>query len=914
MRDVADRILAGVAAPGCRADRCRWAPTSLVDGNSLTYRAFFALPTDMATASGQVTNAVFGFTSMLINLMKDHRPDGVAGRLRPARADVPPRGRAAYKAQREAAPDILRQQMGLVREVVDALGIAARRPGRLRGRRPDRHRHRPPRRAPATTSSSSPATATATSSSRTPHVKVLYNKRGVSATTRSTTRPGIVERTGVTPAQYPQYAALRGDPVDNLPGVPGRGGEDGGQADHHLRRPRRHLRARRRADARSCARTSTEHEDRARKNLELMVLRRDAPLDVDPDDLARDAERRRGEAAVRLPRVPDPRRPARRGAVGDAVRRSTSDPSTSAPSSSAEVTTASSAGAGSCGALGRGDARRRGRLGRRARPQRRSPGIAVVVDAVDGRRAVDPRRRARRRRRATRRSASARRPAWRTTCKPLMRSLLELDVEVRGLTLDTAIAAYLIDPAEARYALRRPPRAYTEARPAIRRRRRQRPARPRRHVARRRRAGRSRGPRRQPRWPSRSWRALEAQGMAELYDTIENPLVRVLAKMEHVGIGVDVDELRGARQATVRRGPDAAGRSCARWRAATTSTSTRRSSCARSSTTSAAWRRGKKTKTGFSTDAATLEKLQGPVARVHRAAAALPRGREAPLAPTARACSPRSPPTAASTPRSTRPWPAPAGSRPTSRTCTTSRCAPRRAASSARRSSRRRATMLLVADYNQIELRCIAHLAEDPGLIEAFTSGQDIHNATAARVFGVDPASVTVEQRSKAKMVSYGLAYGMEAYGLGQRLNIPTEEAAVILDAYFVAFPNVKDYMDRTVIEARERGYTETLFGRRRPIPELIELELPDPPGGGAPGDERRHPGPRRRHLQGGAGRLDAALVAGGYDSRLVLQVHDEVIVEVPDERARRRRRSRRRAHARCRRTRRAARSERVVG
>ena len=109
-----------------------------------------------------------------------------------------------------------------------------------------------------------------------------------------------------------------------------------------------------------------------------------------------------------------------------------------------------------------------------------------------------------------------------------------------------------------------------------------------------------------------------------------------------------------------------------------------------------------------------------------------------------------------------------------------------------------------------------------PGLIEAFTSNQDIHNATAARVFGVDPAAVTVEQRSKAKMVSYGLAYGMEAYGLGQRLNISTEEAALILDAYFVAFPNVKAYMDHTVAEARERGYTETLFGRRRPIPELM--------------------------------------------------------------------------------------------
>jgi DNA polymerase-1 len=189
---------------------------------------------------------------------------------------------------------------------------------------------------------------------------------------------------------------------------------------------------------------------------------------------------------------------------------------------------------------------------------------------------------------------------------------------------------------------------------------------------------------------------------------------------------------------------------------------------------------------------------------------------------------------------------------------------------------------LLVADYNQIELRCIAHLAGDPGLIEAFSSGQDIHNATAARVFGVDPAAVTVDQRSKAKMVSYGLAYGMEAYGLGQRLGIATDEAAVILDAYFAAFPTVRQYMEQTVAEARTRGYTETLFGRRRPIPELSN-----------PNFRIRQAGERQAMNAGIQGlaadifkvalvRIDDDLVRRGVRSRLVLQVHDEVIVEVP--------------------------------
>ena len=160
----------------------------------------------------------------------------------------------------------------------------------------------------------------------------------------------------------------------------------------------------------------------------------------------------------------------------------------------------------------------------------------------------------------------------------------------------------------------------------------------------------------------------------------------------------------------------------------------------------------------------------------------------------------------------------------------------------------------LVADYNQIELRCIAHLAEDPGLIEAFERATTSTPRPRRASSGWSPTTVTTEQRSKAKMVSYGLAYGMEAYGLAQRLNIPTAEAQEILDAYFEAFPAVQAYMERTVAEARERGYTETLFGRRRQIPELQLVQLPHPPGRRAPGHERRHPGPGRRHLQGGAG------------------------------------------------------------
>ena len=189
----------------------------------------------------------------------------------------------------------------------------------------------------------------------------------------------------------------------------------------------------------------------------------------------------------------------------------------------------------------------------------------------------------------------------------------------------------------------------------------------------------------------------------------------------------------------------------------------------------------------------------------------------------------------------------------------------------------------LVADYNQIELRVIAHLAEDPGLIDAFESETDIHTATAARIFSVAPGEVSRAQRSKAKMVSYGLAYGMESYGLAQRLAIPVDEAAGILNAYFEAFPNVRAYMDRTVTEARDRGYTETMFGRRRLIPELSSRNF-----------RIRQAGERQAMNAGIQGlaadifkvalvRLDTALERDALASRVVLQVHDEVILEVPE-------------------------------
>lgn len=191
---------------------------------------------------------------------------------------------------------------------------------------------------------------------------------------------------------------------------------------------------------------------------------------------------------------------------------------------------------------------------------------------------------------------------------------------------------------------------------------------------------------------------------------------------------------------------------------------------------------------------------------------------------------------------------------------------------------------LVVADYDQIELRCIAHLARDKSLIEAFTAGQDVHVAVASQVFGVKSDDVTGEQRNRAKAVSYGLAYGMEAYGLAQRLDLSNSEAQQIIDDYFGAFSDVEGYMKETIKQARERGYTETLFGRRRRIPGL-SLDSA----------AQRHAAERQAMNSGIQGlaadifkvaliNCDRELDRRKLAAAIVLQVHDEIIFEAPDE------------------------------
>jgi DNA polymerase-1 len=191
---------------------------------------------------------------------------------------------------------------------------------------------------------------------------------------------------------------------------------------------------------------------------------------------------------------------------------------------------------------------------------------------------------------------------------------------------------------------------------------------------------------------------------------------------------------------------------------------------------------------------------------------------------------------------------------------------------------------LIVADYSQIELRLLAHMSKDPVLVDAFTHGEDIHTRTAAEVFGVGPMAVTPELRNKAKAVNFGIVYGISGFGLAAQLGIPRAEAEKYIKAYFERYAGVKRFIDATIAEVRQSGVTRTLFGRERPIPDM----------------NSRNPNARgfaertavNSPLQGTAAdliklamiRIDRALSEGGYKSALLLQVHDELLLESPPD------------------------------
>jgi DNA polymerase-1 len=856
----------------------------LIDGNSLTYRAFFALPTDMATASGQVTNAVYGFTSMLINLLKDHQPDQVIATFDRPEPTFRHEMVTGYKEGRSAAPDILRQQLGLVRQLIETLHIPL---VELAGYEADD--------LIATLATEAAARGDdviiVTGDRDTyqlvedPHVKVLYNRRGVSEYALYD-EAGIEERTGVAPARYPQYAALRGDPSDNLPGVPGVGEKTAarlintyGDLDGiyaHLDELSPKLRQ-----------SLIDAEPTVRANAAATPLRRNVPVEVDWAQAALggwDLEQLRRlfdflEFRTLWDRFLEASSAEQRGGPPEAPTGSTLhvalDEVAGVEAALRRVTEWQADGV-PLALAGAWD----GREGRSPLtglalvplPLADGPvqvvwfGAALLVDAgvraaiggVLGDDGVE---------------VSAH------DAKALMRGLAAIGVVFSHLQLDTAIAAYLVDPAGDQYLLEDLAARYAgfdlqgpDGPPAGQLDLGGTGLDPGGDAARRAAAV--------ARLVEPLSAALAARGMSKLYDEVERPLVRVLAKMEDAGVRVDVDRLRHLADelASEARRLEQEIQDLAGTQFVVNSTPQLREILFNKLGLTPQ----KRTKTGYSTDAQTLEKLRGE----HPIIDALLRYREVEKLRSTYGESLLAEVAADGRIHAT-------FNQTVARTGRLSSDQPNLHNIPIRSEEGRRfrscflpaaGCRFLVADYNQIELRVIAHLAEDPGLIDAFLVGTDIHNVTAARIYGVEPSEVTIAMRSKAKMVSYGLAYGMESYGLAQRLGIPVEEAAAILKAYFEGFPNVRVYMDRVVAEARDRGYTETLFGRRRLIPELQSGRY-----------QVRAAGERQAMNAGIQGlaadifkvalvRLDARLAPAGLASRLVLQVHDEVILEVPPD------------------------------
>ncbi len=846
----------------------------LIDGNSLVYRAYFALrEADMRTSAGQATGAIHGFSTMLINLIKDQEPEGIAVAF-----DLPsPTFRhekiPTYKAGREKAPDDLYEQLALVKEILPALGIQV---VDKEGFEADDILA-----TLATQSRDSSVQVVVVTGDRDsyqlvedPYIRVLYNRRGVSDYVLYD-EDGIWDRTGVYPKDYVLYAALRGDKSDNLPGVPGVGEKtaaklvnayqtlDGIYGSLEDQKPKL------RDNLEKC-------ENTVRQNVEVMELIRDVELPITVEDLLLNpidhGEVTRFFESLELRTVFTRLSEVFNIDLGEASSLSIL-PSidVNAPGSVEEALEAISS-------IHEQQILISG-IWAASKSVQVLDGICIVQDLEEGEVVAISMQLL---------SEEEIRSALQSlfdksigvvghNIKALIRELLDQEIYVNNIHLDTQIAAYLINPAEASYSVNELASRYADVAFAaseeisdgqldL--------------------SGSSALP-----WQSAAEEgilcgmlcqplseALEKQGLSDLNQSIELPLIGVLARMEHLGIGVDVDRLTALRDELVAQTDqlkkvihEQAGEEF-------NVNSTKQLQVILFENLGLT--PVKKTKTGYSTDAQTLEKMRGD----HPIIESLMEYREVEKLRSTYGEGLLNEVGEGNRIRAT-------FNQTVARTGRLSSDAPNLHNVPVRTERGRvfrevfvapKDWGLIVADYNQIELRCIAHLAEDAGLISAFTEGQDIHTATASQIFGVAQDKVTNGQRSKAKMVSYGLAYGMEAYGLAQRLGISNKEASGILDAYFSAFPSVKSYMEETVQQARDKGYTETLFGRRRRIPELTSDNF------------RIRQAAERQAMNAGIQglaadifkvalvNLDKRIMEEQLKSRIVLQVHDEVILECP--------------------------------
>ncbi|GAA0670460.1 DNA polymerase I [Streptomyces thermocarboxydovorans] len=851
----------------------------LMDGHSLAYRAFFALPAEnFTTATGQPTNAIYGFASMLANTLRDEAPTHFAVAFDVSRKTWRAEEFTEYKANRSKTPDEFRGQVELIGELLDAMHAER---FAVEGYEADDIIATLATQAEAEGFEVLIVTGDRDSFQLvSDHVTVLYPTKGVSELTRFTPEK-VFEKYGLTPAQYPDFAALRGDPSDNLPGIPGVGektaakwinqfgsfaelvervDEVKGKAGQNLR----------------------DHLEAVKLNRRLTELDRRVPLSKTVADLERTAYDRKAVAMILdTLEIRNPSLRERLFAV---------DPG----AAEAEVTPVVVEGVElEATVLGTGE------LAGWLREHGTGPlGVATVGTWALGTGSV-----------AEIALATAEGPAawfdpaeldeaderafaaWLADpdapkvfhdVKGAMRVFAEHGWRIEGVRMDTALAAYLVKPGRRSFDLDALSLEYLHRELAP-------PAAADGQLA----FGADDGAEAealmlQARTILDLGEAFEGRleqvGAADLLRDVELPTSELLARMERHGIAADREHLQameqmfaGAVQQAVKEAHAAAGHEFNLGSP---------KQLQEVLFGELGLPKTKKTKTGYTTDADALAWLASqtdnelPVIMLrHREQAKLRatvEGLIKTIAADGRIHTTFNQ-TVAATGR-------------LSSTDPNLQNIPVRTDEG--RAIRRGFVVgegyesLLTADYSQIELRVMAHLSEDAGLIEAFTSGEDLHTTAAAQVFSVEPSAVDAEMRRKIKAMSYGLAYGLSAFGLSQQLNIEAAEARALMDAYFERFGGVRDYLQRVVAEARATGYTATLFGRRRYLPDL-----------NSDNRQRREAAERmalNAPIQGTAAdivkiamlRVDRALREAGLKSRMLLQVHDEIVLEIaPGER-----------------------------
>ncbi|MDG3012093.1 DNA polymerase I [Rhodococcus sp. D2-41] len=859
----------------------------LLDGHSLAYRAFFAIPADnFKTTSGQSTNAVFGFTSMLINLLRDEQPTHLAAAFDVSRQTFRAEAFPDYKANRAKTPDEFKGQVDITKDVLAAMGIPVMAE---EGFEADDIIATLTTQAVALGYRVLVCTGDRDSLQLvSDDVTVLYPRKGVSDLTRFTP-VAVEEKYGLTPTQYPDYAALRGDPSDNLPGIPGVGEKTAAKwireygnldglvenVDKVRGKVGDNLRA---------------HLSGVLLNRQLTEMVKDVPLPYTPDQLELapwDREKIHAlfdelEFKVLRDRLFATLQSAEPEAEqGFDVRGGALAPGTVADWLSEHARTGARHGLSVVG----------------PRAVYGSDATAIAIAASDGEGGyLDTAAMTSEDEAALAQwLADPAQPKALHDSKWAIHALRGRGMTLAGVTSDTALAAYLVRPGQRTFNLDDLSLRYLH------------------RELRAEESGDGQlslldaddGEEKQAEAEIVRAQAvldlatalddeLAAIEESTLLSDLELPLLGVLARLESAGIAVDLDHLHDLQSGFAAQVHDAAEAAYAVIGKQINLGSPKQLQVVLFD--ELGMPKTKRTKTGYTTDADALqtlfEKTEHPFLEhllAHRDATRLKvtvdgllksvaeDGRihttfNQTVAATGRLSSTE--PNLQNIPVRTE------AGRQIRQGFVVGKGAVGEGVVSKGAVGEGYDT-LLTADYSQIEMRIMAHLSGDEGLIEAFNTGEDLHNFVASRAFGVPIDEVTADLRRRVKAMSYGLAYGLSAYGLASQLKISTEEAREQMDAYFARFGGVRDYLHQVVEQARKDGYTATLFGRRRYLPDL-----------NSDNRQRREVAERaalNAPIQGTAAdiikvamiNVQNALTAEGLRSRMLLQVHDELLLEV---------------------------------